>query len=98
MTASFNSDSLRNGLNNIGSDKYDDASEKNFDSDDSASSSPSSSNFADTQMEIFNHQHGVLILHVLATLMFVPSAVSWFQASFCHSGNIVIISAVRIVF
>lgn len=35
--------------------------------------------FSDSQLEIFNHQHGILILHFLAMLMFVPSLVAWLQ-------------------
>ncbi|XP_047263581.1 uncharacterized protein LOC107860723 isoform X2 [Capsicum annuum] len=35
--------------------------------------------YGDTQLEIFNHQHGLFVLHLLATLMFVPSLISWIQ-------------------
>nr|GLL18614.1 uncharacterized protein LOC109180424 isoform X1 [Ipomoea trifida] len=35
--------------------------------------------YADTQLEIFHHRHGLLILHLLATLMFIPSLVAWLQ-------------------
>lgn len=35
--------------------------------------------FSDTQIEIFHHQHGLIILHLFAALMFVPSLVAWFQ-------------------
>ncbi|GAY48375.1 hypothetical protein CUMW_111170 [Citrus unshiu] len=48
--------------------------------DDCSSSSPDSSKtFGDTQLEIFHHRHGLLILHLLASLMFVPSLMAWFQ-------------------
>lgn len=48
--------------------------------DDSSSSSlDSSKTFGDTQLEIFHHRHGLLILHLLASLMFVPSLMAWFQ-------------------
>lgn len=48
--------------------------------DESYSSSPNSAkSFSDTQLEIFHHRHGILILHLLAALMFVPSLVAWFQ-------------------
>lgn len=48
--------------------------------DDSSSCSPDSSKtFGDTQLEIFHHRHGLLILHLLASLMFVPSLIAWFQ-------------------
>ncbi|XP_042497704.1 uncharacterized protein LOC122076467 isoform X1 [Macadamia integrifolia] len=35
--------------------------------------------FGDTQLEIFNYWHGLLMLHLLAALMFVPSLFSWLQ-------------------
>lgn len=48
--------------------------------DENSSSSPNSArSYGDSQLEIFNYQHGVLILHVLATLMFIPSLVAWLQ-------------------
>ncbi|KAJ0988206.1 hypothetical protein J5N97_006562 [Dioscorea zingiberensis] len=48
--------------------------------DDNSSSSPNSAkSYSDSQFEIFNYQHGMLILHLLATLMFVPSLVAWLQ-------------------
>ncbi|KAK1315686.1 hypothetical protein QJS10_CPA05g02004 [Acorus calamus] len=48
--------------------------------DDSSSNSPNSSrSFVDTQLEIFNYQHSFLILHLVATLMFIPSLVAWLQ-------------------
>ncbi|XP_050234026.1 uncharacterized protein LOC126682404 isoform X2 [Mercurialis annua] len=48
--------------------------------EENSSTSPNSSkSFGDTQLEIFHHRHGLLILHLLATLMFVPSLVAWLQ-------------------
>lgn len=48
--------------------------------DDHSSNSPNSArSYGDTQLEIFHHQHGLLILHLFAALMFVPSLVAWFQ-------------------
>lgn len=48
--------------------------------DDSNSTSPSSTkSFGDGQLEIFNQQHGMLILHLLAALMFMPSLAAWLQ-------------------
>ncbi|KAI4387714.1 hypothetical protein MLD38_000126 [Melastoma candidum] len=43
------------------------------------SSSPDSArSFANTQLDLFRHCHGLLMLHLLAALMFVPSlAASW---------------------
>lgn len=39
----------------------------------------STRSFGDTQLEIFNYRHGMLLLHLLAALMFVPSLVAWLQ-------------------
>ena len=48
--------------------------------DEGNSTSPSSTkSFGDSQLEIFNYQHGILILHLLAALMFMPSLVAWLQ-------------------
>ncbi|KAF5734228.1 GPI inositol-deacylase-like isoform X4 [Tripterygium wilfordii] len=60
---------------------------QNFPSADSSSSSPDTSkSFVDTQLEIFHYQHGLLILHFLTALMFVPSMVAWLQRiRTCHS-------------
>ncbi|XP_042061957.1 uncharacterized protein LOC121805967 isoform X1 [Salvia splendens] len=35
--------------------------------------------YGDAQLEIFHHRHGLLVLHLLAVLMFVPSLVAWLQ-------------------
>ncbi|KAJ1288523.1 hypothetical protein BS78_02G095300 [Paspalum vaginatum] len=35
--------------------------------------------FTDSQLELFDYRHGIMILHLLATLMFVPSLVAWLQ-------------------
>ncbi|XP_059670022.1 uncharacterized protein LOC132315691 [Cornus florida] len=44
------------------------------------SSSPDSAkSFRETQVGIFHHWHGLLMLHFLAAVMFVPSLVAWFQ-------------------
>ncbi|CAN8266237.1 unnamed protein product [Cochlearia groenlandica] len=39
----------------------------------------SEKSFVETQADIFNHRHGLLILHLLTALMFVPSLAAWFQ-------------------
>ncbi|KAF9592166.1 hypothetical protein IFM89_012660 [Coptis chinensis] len=39
----------------------------------------STRSYGDTQIKTFNHRHGLLMLHLLAVLMFVPSFVAWFQ-------------------
>lgn len=38
--------------------------------------------FTDSQLELFDCRHGIMILHLLATLMFAPSLVAWLQV--CH--------------
>lgn len=45
----------------------------------------SEKSFVETQADIFNHRHGLLILHLLAALMFVPSLAAWFQVLFSCS-------------
>lgn len=45
----------------------------------------SEKSFVETQADIFNHMHGLLILHLLAALMFVPSLAAWFQVLFSCS-------------
>jgi len=60
--------------------KQDAGLDQNFQLEENSSSSPDSSrSFGDTQLEIFHHRHGLLILHLLAALMFVPSFVAWLQ-------------------
>ncbi|KAL9157438.1 hypothetical protein ABFS82_08G005700 [Erythranthe guttata] len=39
----------------------------------------STRSYGETQLEIFHHHHGLLVLHLLAALMFVPSLVAWLQ-------------------
>lgn len=59
--------------------------------DENSTSSPTSSkSFSDSQLEMFNYRHGIAILHLLATLMFVPSLVAWLQVcSFFNISNLV---------
>ncbi|KAI5651139.1 hypothetical protein M9H77_37144 [Catharanthus roseus] len=60
-----------------------------FSADENNSHSPNSTrSFAETQLEIFHHRHGLLILHLLAALMFVPSLVAWIQYKFSCSQRI----------
>lgn len=48
--------------------------------EDNLSSSPGSSkSFGETQLEIFHHCHGLLMLHLVAAVMFAPSLVAWLQ-------------------
>lgn len=50
--------------------------------EDPVSGDLSEKSFVETQADIFNHRHGLLILHLLAALMFVPSLAAWFQVLF----------------
>nr|POE98670.1 omega-3 fatty acid desaturase, chloroplastic [Quercus suber] len=45
----------------------------------SSNSQESSKSFGDTQLEVFHHRHGLLILHLVAALMFVPSLAACLQ-------------------
>ncbi|XP_022750511.1 uncharacterized protein LOC111299544 isoform X2 [Durio zibethinus] len=47
-------------------------------------SKENSSSYGQTQEDIFHHRHGLLVLHLLAALMFVPSLVSWLQRIGMH--------------
>ncbi|MFS8004816.1 hypothetical protein Hanom_Chr13g01230191 [Helianthus anomalus] len=48
--------------------------------DDHSSSSPDSTrSYGDTQLEMFHHRHGLLILDLLCLLMFLPSLVAWLE-------------------
>lgn len=61
---------------------YKSTSEPLLPTDESTSHSPTSAkSFSDSQLETFNYQHGVFILHLFATLLFVPSLVAWLQVS-----------------
>ncbi|EXC31385.1 GPI inositol-deacylase [Morus notabilis] len=44
-----------------------------------SNSSDSSKSYSETQLELFHHRHGLLVLHLVATLMFVPSLAAWLQ-------------------
>ena len=56
----------------------------------SCSDSPDSSKtFGETQLELFHHRHGLLVLHLAATMMFLPSLSAWLQVCIlfkCLSG------------
>ncbi|XVF57876.1 hypothetical protein PTKIN_Ptkin07bG0017800 [Pterospermum kingtungense] len=47
-------------------------------------SKENSSSYGQTQEDIFHQRHGLLLLHFLAALMFVPSLVSWLQRIGMH--------------
>ncbi|XP_057437443.1 uncharacterized protein LOC130729647 isoform X2 [Lotus japonicus] len=60
--------------------KFDGSFNQSFSSEDNFPNSPDSSeSFGETQIDLFHHRHGLLLLHFLATMMFAPSAVAWFQ-------------------
>lgn len=90
LTASFRSHIWRTELFDYNSDgngrskqfasTLDGRFNHNLPSEEINSNSPDSTkSFSDTQLEIFHHRHGLLILHLLATLMFVPSLMAWLQ-------------------
>lgn len=59
---------------------FDGRFDQNLPLKESCSNSPNlSKSYAETQLEIFNHRHGLLVLHLLATLMFSPSLAAWLQ-------------------
>ncbi|GLU02173.1 hypothetical protein SLE2022_194370 [Rubroshorea leprosula] len=47
-------------------------------------SKENSSSYGQTQEDISHYQHGLLILHLLGALMFVPSLISWLQGTGMH--------------
>ncbi|KAL2624469.1 hypothetical protein R1flu_008714 [Riccia fluitans] len=47
--------------------------------DASTNPEPGALTFGETQIEIFHLRHGLLLLHLLATMMFMPSFVAWMQ-------------------
>lgn len=60
--------------------KFDGSFNRTFPSEENLSNSTDSSkSFGDTQLDLFHHRHGLLILHLVATMMFAPSVVAWFQ-------------------
>ncbi|KAM7467704.1 hypothetical protein LguiB_015266 [Lonicera macranthoides] len=94
LTASFNSHALSEDLFDFGSGSDSSSEQLRFNSsgriskggilvNEHHSSSSQSPDFAqsygETQLEIFHHRHGLLILHLLAALMFGPSFVAWLQ-------------------
>ncbi|KAA8548186.1 hypothetical protein F0562_004553 [Nyssa sinensis] len=79
LMASFRSHAQSKESEQIGY-RYGGGFNKHLPLDENCSSSPDSPrSFGDTQLEIFHHRHGLLILHFLAALMFAPSLVAWLQ-------------------
>ncbi|XP_020696935.1 uncharacterized protein LOC110110005 isoform X3 [Dendrobium catenatum] len=88
LAASFRSNARRREFNDpnslsssfLSQPKSNDALDSLLPIDDSYTSSPNSvKGFGESQLEIFNYKHGLLILHLIATLMFIPSLVAWLQ-------------------
>nr|XP_023914391.1 GPI inositol-deacylase isoform X1 [Quercus suber]XP_023914392.1 GPI inositol-deacylase isoform X1 [Quercus suber] len=90
LTASFRSHARRKELcdyKNKGNDgsrqftsKSDGRSNQRLPLEENSSNSlDSSKSFGDTQLEVFHHRHGLLILHLVAALMFVPSLAACLQ-------------------
>ncbi|KAK1566761.1 hypothetical protein Q3G72_003914 [Acer saccharum] len=90
LTASFRSFAWRKELFDFNSDGKDGSKQFSYTGDqrvnqnsplkgNSSNSPDSPKSFGDTQLEIFHHRHGLLILHLLAVIMFLPSLVAWSQ-------------------
>ncbi|KVH90625.1 GPI inositol-deacylase PGAP1-like protein [Cynara cardunculus var. scolymus] len=57
-----------------------DENEEGLPVDENSSGTPDSArSYGETQLEIFHHRHGLLILHLLSLLMFLPSLVAWLE-------------------
>ncbi|KAI3706527.1 hypothetical protein L6452_24330 [Arctium lappa] len=57
-----------------------DENEEGLPVDENSSGTPDSArSYGETQLEIFHHRHGLLILHLLSLLMFLPSFVAWLE-------------------
>ncbi|CAK8541188.1 unnamed protein product [Lathyrus sativus] len=89
LTASCRSHEQNNETVDFNSDEYkvserqkynfDGSFNRTFLSEDNSNSPGSSKSFGEAQLDVFHHRHGLLVLHLLATLMFAPSVVAWFQ-------------------
>ncbi|KAL5057400.1 hypothetical protein RYX36_029004 [Vicia faba] len=89
LTASCRSHEQNNETIDCNSDDYkvserqkynfDGSFNRTFPSEDNPNSPDSSKSFGEAQLDLFHHRHGLLVLHLLATLMFAPSVVAWLQ-------------------
>ncbi|KAJ9153524.1 hypothetical protein P3X46_026952 [Hevea brasiliensis] len=80
LTASFRSHAQRKELYDCKDRGNEGSQEFEFKVEENSSSSPNpSKSFGETQLEIFHHRHGLLVLHLLAAMMFVPSLAAWLQ-------------------
>ncbi|KAC9404470.1 hypothetical protein E3N88_45894 [Mikania micrantha] len=69
----FRNDGKLSNLKNVESEDALHVDENSCGTPDSARS------YGDTQLEIFHHRHGLLTLHLLSLLMFLPSLISWLE-------------------
>ncbi|KAL8227165.1 hypothetical protein R6Q57_016997 [Mikania cordata] len=69
----FRNDGKLSNLKNVASEDALHVDENSCGTPDSARS------YGDTQLEIFHHRHGLLTLHLLSLLMFLPSLISWLE-------------------
>lgn len=89
FSASFRSNAQRSeSFDSIGESKdgpqnlvseHNGGSNRNLPNEGNNGSLTAAKSFGDTQLEIFHHRHGVLLLHLLATFLFGPSVVAWFR-------------------
>ncbi|KAK9126756.1 hypothetical protein Scep_015602 [Stephania cephalantha] len=89
LAASFRSHARRKeflGSNTKNNEQYELSKDRSIDISNSSlplennlDSPNSTSSYEDTQIEIFNYRHGMLTLHLLAALMFLPSLAAWLQ-------------------
>lgn len=49
--------------------------------DDCPNCPDSSKSFGETQLDLFHHRHGLLLLHLAAAIMFSPSLAAWLQVN-----------------
>ncbi|XP_004514117.1 uncharacterized protein [Cicer arietinum] len=58
---------------------FDGSFNRTFPSEENSNSPDLSKSFGEAQLDVFHHRHGLVILHLLATMMFAPSVIAWFQ-------------------
>lgn len=58
---------------------FDGSFNRTFPSEENSNSPDLSKSFGEAPLDVFHHRHGLVILHLLATMMFAPSVIAWFQ-------------------
>ncbi|KAE8662906.1 Hydrolase acting on ester bonds isoform 2 [Hibiscus syriacus] len=81
LTTSFRSNARKKESDYETEDNY---SSQQFKPKPGSPSKENRSSYIQAQEDIFHLQHGLLVLHILATLMFLPSLVSWLQRIGMH--------------